>query len=77
MIDSLKSFFSENVIWFLMIPALIIVLGVIKKFIPNYKDDNPVEEAVEKVIEEKTGIDVDLTPSSPEQKSGQEITKTP
>ena len=29
-------------------------------------DDNPIEELLEKVIEEETGVDVDLTPSSPE-----------
>lgn len=30
------------------------------------KDDNFVEEAVEVIIEEKTGIEMDLTPSTPE-----------
>ena len=31
-------------------------------------DDNPVEEAIEAVIKVETGIDVDLTPTSPEVK---------
>lgn len=30
------------------------------------KDDNPIEEITEKVIESKTGLDIDLTPASPE-----------
>lgn len=34
----------------------------------KYPDDNIIEEAVEDVIEEETGLCVDLTPSSPETK---------
>jgi len=30
------------------------------------KDDNPIEEVIEKVIESQTGIEIDLTPFSPE-----------
>lgn len=29
-------------------------------------DDNPVEEAAESVIEEQTGLDIDLTPNTSE-----------
>jgi len=29
-------------------------------------DDNPVEEISEEIIKEETGLDIDLTPSSPE-----------
>lgn len=32
----------------------------------SYKDDNIIEEFVEAVIEDKTGIDFDLTPISEE-----------
>lgn len=32
----------------------------------NYKSDNFVEEILEEVIEMKTGLDVDLSPFSPE-----------
>jgi len=28
--------------------------------------DNPIEEASEDIIEQKTGLDVDLSPSTPE-----------
>lgn len=36
-------------------------LGLIK-----YTDDNKIEEAVEETIKDQTGIDVDITPESPE-----------
>lgn len=32
------------------------------------KDDQPIEEAAEEVIKLETGMDVDLTPGSPEKK---------
>lgn len=32
----------------------------------NYKDDNIIEEYVESILEEKTGVEVDLTPQSEE-----------
>lgn len=32
----------------------------------NLKDDNFFEETIEELIEAKTGLDIDLTPSSPE-----------
>jgi hypothetical protein len=38
----------------------------LKHFWPNYQDDNPVEEFVEQVIATQTGVDVDITPFSPE-----------
>lgn len=31
-----------------------------------WEDDNPFEEYVEKKIEQNTGLDIDLTPSTPE-----------
>jgi len=43
-------------------------LFVVKKYYPAYKDDNVIEEFVEDVIKDKTSIDVDLTPFSPEDK---------
>lgn len=30
------------------------------------EDDNPIEEAIEELIRYETGIDIDLTPGSPE-----------
>lgn len=34
--------------------------------IVKYQEDNPLEEAVEDAIKEQTGMDVDLSPRSPE-----------
>lgn len=31
-----------------------------------FKDDNPIEEACEEIIKETTGLEIDLTPNSPE-----------
>lgn len=33
----------------------------------NFKDDNPIEERVEDFIKMQTGIEIDLTPLSPEE----------
>ena len=35
-------------------------------FFPKVKEDNVVEEAMEEIIKQQTGIDVDLTPNSKE-----------
>lgn len=35
--------------------------------VENYEDDNFLEEVLEEVIEAKTGLDIDLTPYSPEE----------
>lgn len=44
-----------------------IAVGVgAKLFWPSLKDDNPIEEVAEKIIEQQTGVDIDLSPSSPE-----------
>ena len=32
------------------------------------KDDNPIEELAEEIIKQETGIDIDLSPDSPEEK---------
>lgn len=52
--------------------AILIILGVVACGCSSInrrmglKDDNFVEEVVEKVIESELGVDVDLTPFSPE-----------
>ena len=51
----------------LLIPlALISACAFIDKTIDSYEEDNIVEELIEEVIEAKTGLDIDLTPFSPE-----------
>lgn len=52
--------------------VLIIVLVTSCKYLNKafgMKDDNFLEEAVEDMIEVKTGIDIDLTPASEENKN--------
>ncbi len=42
-------------------------IGVYKHYSSNtYQDDNVIEEKVEKVVQLKTGLDMDLTPTSKE-----------
>ena len=63
--DALKAFALDNILWFLLIPTSIGLFALLKHYFPNMKDDGPVEEAIEEVIKEKTGLDIDLTPGSP------------
>ena len=44
------------------------ILSAVATKVLNLEDDNPIEQNVEDVIESYTGIDIDLTPSSPEKK---------
>jgi cell division protein FtsL len=50
--------------------VLVIVLAValyyISYAVKDYKHDNAIEELVEKIIEKNTGLDIDLSPESPE-----------
>jgi len=52
-----------------LISVLILAAGccTMNKFL-GLKDDNVVEEVVENVIQQETGLDIDLTPDTPEQK---------
>lgn len=50
----------------ILVGSLIGGVAVYKQRNPNYKDDNQVEEVVEVVLAKVTGLDVDLTPESPE-----------
>lgn len=49
----------------LCISILAALAGLTAVFITG-RHDGPIEEACEEVIKSQTGIDVDLTPSSPE-----------
>lgn len=40
------------------------VVGVLSFYF--WGSDNPVEEACEEIIKEETGVDIDLTPGTPE-----------
>jgi len=39
---------------------------ILKNYYPNYRDDNPIEEFAEEVIESQIGINIDITPLSSE-----------
>lgn len=42
----------------------VIIIGLLSAYF--WYQDNPIEETSEIIIEEQTGINVDLTPASPE-----------
>lgn len=44
----------------------IAIVGCNLKFWKNYNEDNIIEEMVEDIIEHRTGIDIDLSPQTPE-----------
>ena len=45
--------------------AIKLAIKIIKEI---YPDDNAIEEKLEEWIKQKIGLDIDLTPSSPEKK---------
>lgn len=56
-----------KIVWGVIISgALILAIMAVKKVFPSVQDDTALEESVEQVIQDTTGADVDLTPSSPE-----------
>lgn len=46
---------------FALVSVILFLTGCI-----HYQDDNIIEEYVESILEEKTGVEVDLTPQSEE-----------
>lgn len=56
--------YDAALIVLIVIVSLCAVGGAISGYF--WYQDNPVEEAAESVIKKETGIDVDLTPTSPE-----------
>ena len=44
------------------------ILSSVATKVFKLEDDNTAEEFVEEVIQDQTGLDIDLTPSSPEKK---------
>lgn len=47
-----------------MILILVVIIGLGSVYF--YGDDNAVEEISEDILKQETGIDIDLTPSTPE-----------
>ena len=62
----------EMPIWVkIIIPAMILATAIFflscnTRFGKSYPQDNIVEEIIEELIESKTGLDIDLSPNSPE-----------
>jgi len=55
--------------WFKIASIVIVAaIGIGSRYFFKGKTDNIIEEAAEKIIEEKTGRDIDLSPSTPEKK---------
>ena len=55
--------------------AAVIIIGLLSAYF--WYHDNPVEEISEKVIEEQTGINIDLTPQTPEEESEDKLSYFP
>lgn len=51
----------------LALPLIMALSFLFYKFFPKVKQDNPVEEVAEYVIEVTTGEDIDLSPETPEE----------
>lgn len=64
--ETILAFISTSTFWVIAIPVGLGLVYIIKKYWTGYEDDNEAEQFVERVIKDKTGISVDLTPSSPE-----------
>ena len=58
----------KNIIIYLVLPLLVALCGMIYKRYSWLPQDNPAEEIVEKVIEDYTGKDIDLSPDSKEKR---------
>lgn len=48
--------------------AIAAAIGIGYTYFFRQPHDNPIEEEAEQVIKQQTGVDVDLTPTSPEKK---------
>jgi len=49
-----------------------LIAGVSSTILFKMKKDNPVEQMSEKIIKDQTGMDIDLTPDTPEDEEPQE-----
>lgn len=46
--------------------AVSALIGVGSVVVMKMKHDNPIEEVAEAIVKDQTGLDIDMTPSSPE-----------
>lgn len=57
-----------SLLWKIGIVVSAAAAGIAYTYLGKQPHDNPVEEAAEQVIKNETGVDVDLSPTSPEKK---------
>ena len=57
------------------IVAAAIIVGLLSAYF--WYQDNPIEETSEIIIKEQTGVDVDLTPKTPEEESEDKLSYFP
>jgi hypothetical protein len=51
----------------IVIIVVLLAVGVVGAISQHFMwPDNPIEEASEQLIEQKTGVDIDLSPATPE-----------
>jgi len=62
----LKKFLSTNYFKTSLIILVAVIAFYTAKHIFKFNNDSFIEETLESYIEDKTSLDVDLTPSSPE-----------
>lgn len=56
-----------SLVWKAIVVAVGLTIGILTSVgLLKWKDDNPIEEIVEEGIKQYTGVDLDLTPASPE-----------
>lgn len=56
----------NDLLWKSILSFLALIVGTVSVMLFKGKHDNPVEEISEMVIHHVSGIDIDLTPTSPE-----------
>ena len=57
----------------LLIVSGAIIIGVLSAV--YFGDDNPIEEIAEEIIKAQSGIEIDLTPASPEKEEAEAFMK--
>jgi hypothetical protein len=63
---------TRKVFIYIGLPVLVACGGIFYKHYKTIPQDNPIEEVIEVVVKDTTGVDVDLSPNSPENKVTQE-----
>jgi len=62
-----KSLLAYPLLKWILLPLLAIAGAAFYKWAPWIKQDNVLEEKLEEIIKDKTGVDIDLSPESKEE----------